>query len=75
MEAGVLGKSERPGRGLLYDSPAKLQEALESGILSKYVEAEVFIDPRNVQEMQPEQVLLYFGIEDADDPDYQDPVD
>ncbi|MCP3994677.1 MAG: RHS repeat-associated core domain-containing protein, partial [bacterium] len=64
-EAGVIGANERPERGMLYDSPARLQEALESGALSRYVEAEIVFDPRNVQEVQPGQIVLYFKFDDS----------
>ena len=55
---------ERPERGLVYDSPSKLQDSLEHGLLSDQVEAKVIFDPRNVQTVTPEQILKFLGIED-----------
>jgi len=67
--AEVLGISDRPERGILYDSPARLQGALESGVLSNHVLREIIFDPGNVQEVYPEQILDLFGIKDVPDPD------
>jgi RHS repeat-associated protein len=61
---GVLQDDQRPERGILYDSPQKLQAALEDGILSPVVEATVIFDPQWVQEVTPGQVQQFLQIPD-----------
>ena len=63
--AGVLGKDERPERGLIFDSPEKLQESLESGALSKYVSRIVIFYPWDVQEVYADQIPGLLLIEDV----------
>lgn len=60
----VLESDQRPERGLLYDSPAKLKRSLDQGVLSGEVKAKVIFDPRNVTTVTPSQIKRFLGVDD-----------
>lgn len=61
----MLDSGENPQSGLFYDSPSKLGDALESGVLSDQVESIVIFEPDYVQEVHPDQILEHLGITDS----------
>ena len=62
--SGLLGSNDRPERGLFYDSPEKLKDAFDQGVLSGQVKWSVVFDPEYKQNVTPEEIDIILGIKD-----------